>query len=576
MSFRKINDTFEAEDLSLDLNEYWNLRELHETEEEEYFSSVQSDPFNQKKNKTSHTIYYPPEELTEEQTKKLNTENELVEAQDMEVSLDGEIVAIENELLFTYHMDVYRLETDQIAFNLDAPEFLLRPRQKYLLRKLLELKKHKEIKNPPEEKKEPQVETKEPPKSTFRKVIGSILDVGKKLVDGVDDAWNATKGAVPETLVDLLNPFFVGIAGGIINAAEGILGARRAYKAYKNKETSERDAKIATGILSSFLGATGTGLAISLIVKGCGIAILGSTVVPALIPACATLIYTAILLRKSYTFHCAKRAEHEAKEAYENALSKHQSSINELKETISNLHSQKNALRKEITPILIKVSENQALTKTENEIYGQYKILNKTIDHCDRTYRHIHNEINTLKQNYEDCREKRLKAERKVAMNVLEVSASVTVLTGIILGASLIFGSAFTFGIPTIIILVGIGIAVAAKIFEKVDEKYDHKITKGIRDAFTSVYDYVFSPNKTPTPTEALNSSSTTNIFKAGIQPKWSLLSNETTSLLHDDELQEKYASFKPIIQKNKHPLGKNSKQAFPRIENYYPLSKKR
>src|SRR5688500_15799349 len=104
MSFRKMTDTLESEYLSLDLNEYWQLRELNETEEEEYFSSAPLQPLNDKKNKYADVVYFEPEELTEEQAKHLQPENELVDIKDIKMSLDGEITAIENELLFAYHM----------------------------------------------------------------------------------------------------------------------------------------------------------------------------------------------------------------------------------------------------------------------------------------------------------------------------------------------------------------------------------------------------------------------------------------------------------------------------------------
>ena len=93
----------------------------------------------------------------------------------------------------------------------------------------------------------------------------------------------------------------------------------------------------------------------------------------------------------------------------------------------------------------------------------------------------------------------RFKAERDVALTTIEVAASITVLVGGILSMSALIGAATvaSFGIaPLVILITGVGLGLACKTFDYIDDKHDCKYSKKIRDVTAAFADLIKHQSK--------------------------------------------------------------------------------
>ncbi len=439
-------------------------------------------------------------------------------------------------------------EDTYVRLSSPRARFLLRKRR-YLKEHLKKLEEEKAKK--PEKKSENQP-TEESTLSKIKAVffwflekLHPVIDVGKKIIDLADDIWAAASKAVPPKLAALIGPILVGMSNFFIHAYETIVAAYDLYKALNKKNIPAL--RVFTNSVSIALTSTGIGLSISLLLSKIGLYVAGAVFMPVILPSLLLGVYSLGLVRKSFTLHRAKEKEEaaalkeynqyrldnneelesleekykiicEEKNDLQDQLNKAIKKTNDLKKQISHKNALRKTKRKELNnllpdedPLTHKTREEElrqeiAQLNTEinthkkrlNEIdinYLHEQLLKKSHEQLETNYarQEIINNIEIRKQNYEKAREKRLEAEREVSLGVIEIIGTCLVLAGTILGAAAIVGAASAAifsaaSIPLILICVGVGIGVGVKVFEKVDAKYNHKFSNGMRNFFVNTW----------------------------------------------------------------------------------------
>lgn len=265
------------------------------------------------------------------------------------------------------------------------------------------------------------------PKTFLRWAFGA----GKKFVDLLDDIWNALRSFLPEGLLGL-TPVIIGGVLGLIHGVEFYENSKRAYNAYRDKRMAQRKTTFMTASLSVLLGAAGIGLSIALFLHGIdvGLTLAGAGLMPAIIPALLTVIFSLKLGCATYALHVAEQNAAKAE-----------------------------AFFKEI------------LAEQDNDLSKEAVFL--------------------AKERYHFFYEQKLNAERKLAFQALEALGSGVVVAGITVG--LAAGSIASLGIlPLSIILVGVTIGFLAKTIKYEDGKHDFSLTRKMRSYFTN--DHEFEP----------------------------------------------------------------------------------
>jgi hypothetical protein len=285
-----------------------------------------------------------------------------------------------------------------------------------------------------------------------RNPLRAFFDIAKKFIDIIDDIWSVMKGAIPPEVFILIGPFLTGGVGFIINLAEAYQGLKEAWRAKKNNKTiGQPKTRGITGLIIFALGCTGAGLSLAFIASALGAAVSGVALMPALIPIFLISIYSVALFKRSYIFHRMIEEEKKAKVAFDDTLNK-----------------------------------IAAIPSPPQEQH-------------DDNFFELHINIECQKQNYSHFREERLKAERNIAFNVIEVLASSIVLIGTIIGISAIVGAASfaTMGAaPLAILILGVSIGLFCKGFERFDEKRDFIYTRKARAWVIDLWNHLFHGEK--------------------------------------------------------------------------------
>ena len=512
-------EIMDFERLEFDLYQYWAERERDSIDESQLINKPSSPPKNNEVKKIVSPITYYDKDVT------------------------AALNAVDEELFSSYGFKINSEQNeDVLGISIDE---ILSPRLRFLLQKRRYLKalydeEKKQIsQNHDEENKKK--------KSKLASISLTSFNIGKKIVDIGDDVWSATRRFLSAEIVDKWNPFLIGGTVGIINAVEAVLGLKRAYKAYKDTENKkgQRYSRIVVGVATFMLGGAGTGLAISLVASAFGASVLAIEFMPVIIPACLFVIYNLSLFRKSYTFHQTKKQEEEAKNAYYDCLKQNKNKLDRLHQLRAQLREERDKIYEHIIPVLEKVKfqkehgETIHLSEEERPYYNRYCDYLKKQDQCDQAYYKLQKDIHPLREKYQRCHEKRLDAERKVAINTVEVVASALVLSGIILGSVAIFGAASvaSFGmVPLALIVTGVAVGFSLKILEFIDSKLHHKITNGIRNFFTNAWDNIFH-KKSKNQLENLHESDKDH----GSENK--TIYNSTTASLYSSALQSRLVS---------------------------------
>lgn len=324
-----------------------------------------------------------------------------------------------------------------------------------------------------------------------------LFNFTKKVIDPFDDVWMATKSFLPPKIVNSVGSFLTGSIGIFTNFGESIIGLKQAIIAIRDKQKGQRKTRIASGITSAVLGATGTGLAASLIAGAAKAAVHGLTLLPVLVPTFLTAIYVNTLARRSYILNRAIKAEEEAFEAFQAFKKKHAKTIEELNDNIKNL-------------------------EIESANYLEYPEKLSHITQQKLQHHSILLEYHRLEKNHQAARQTRLHAERKLAYNVIELSASLISLAATILSAGALIGAASvaSFGIlPTALLVTGFIIAVGLKIFEHIDERNNFRYSSAMRQWFVNrkndITNFFFpKPKMEPTPRPYKPGVNTTYLFE--------------------------------------------------------------
>ncbi len=406
---------------TLHITNAWAKRELKATEDELHQLMISS-----KKNL--------PLELFE----KYNNKIKKLKSNEPNFKLDHnhELALIDQELLHFYPID------DPDNFNRN--DYSTYPLCKLLLEKrafLLKVKAHFEIAIPKPDEAEPPKERKG--------ALKAIFDIGKKLVDTIDDVWAAMRSFLPHQLIEAVSPILIGSVGFIIHLGEGYEGGKLAYEAYQNEKIGQRKTRILTSVLTFMLAGAGAGMSVAFVASAAGAAVSAGAVAlfPVLIPSALTAIYGLSLWRQSYIFHRAKEEENKAWDEYQKAL---------------------------------------------EEMSGPLADIDNFNKESDHDHAIILGTLGGIKQHYEELREKRLEAEGNVAFTTMEVAASILVLVGLALGTTAVVGAAAaSMGIaPLALIVTGVVFGVGTKYFEKMDEDANHVHIHKIRNWFVNTFNY--------------------------------------------------------------------------------------
>lgn len=258
--------------------------------------------------------------------------------------------------------------------------------------------------------------------------IKALFNIIKKFVDILDDLWSTLRGTLPVGIIRAVTPYILGGVGLVTHLGEGIIGAKRAYRTFKNKKIGQRNTRLFSSLLITLAAGSGLGLSLSLIASTLGAAVSATTLVlaPALIPGLLTVIYSLSLWRKGYVFYKAREKEEQARQEYD------------------------------------ELRAQPGFSLEEREA------------------------INEKKKIHENCREKRLQAERKLAFNIVEVLASAMVVTSTIIGTAAIIGaSVASFGaLPMALLIIGVTVGVSCKILENYDANHHFNFSRRLRNWF--------------------------------------------------------------------------------------------
>lgn len=287
------------------------------------------------------------------------------------------------------------------------------------------------------------------PETSPLETLEKSFDVFKKLVDIVDDVWNAIgRTSLPAKTVENITPKVVGSTSLIIFAFEGMEGGKLAYEAIKarNKDKTDplNDTDLVVGLLTTFWSAIGYYLSLAfLIVNAIGslAGIIALSLASSILSGLLTAIYSLALLRNVEKLLDANEKYADAEKVYDNN-----------KKPIASTDKINN------------------VSSANNPTIAPKKYADSAVGVRDKA-------LNA-----------KLEAERNVSFKAIEVVAASLVFAATIVTAVVSFGT-----VPAILLGVGVAVGLACKAFEYVDEKYDHKFSNGMRRFFKNAWDFVFS-----------------------------------------------------------------------------------
>ncbi|VVC76849.1 hypothetical protein AQUSIP_21760 [Aquicella siphonis] len=411
----------------------------------------------------------------------------------------------ENDAVIAELMDNFDFDKEDSDYFYTLPLIhtsLHSPRFRFLMHKLALLQdKRMRLKS----KSIPQFEEEEPEEApnkfmAFLNLLKKPFDIGKKFIDLIDDIWNAVgRSALPAKIVEKVAPFLVGAVGAIIHAVEGVQGLWDAIKAIRKEKSRNRKTKIAAGLLTFMLGGTGVGLSLSYIAFGLGAQVLGSALMPVLIPALLGRIYSVQLWKLSYRLHTLKDREAKAERKLNAFKIQNAQSMLTLEMDIRAITQEKKLLEEANAVILEKVQARKASDTDLERLKANDKAistLSSRLYEKNTQLTQLKNQEARLQTKYNRLREKRLQAERDVAFKVIEITASMLVVTGVTLGATALLGAGTvaTFGaLPIALLVTGVVIGIGVKVFEYIDEKNNHKYSNAMRGWFADKLDRLAS-----------------------------------------------------------------------------------
>lgn len=296
-----------------------------------------------------------------------------------------------------------------------------------------------------------------------------VFEVGKKVIDMLDDILNAIKRSLP--FADNVVQVVIGAVSGLVHMIESIKAWFKFFSTLKKSPDQKIGFKtrLVTEFIKGTIGLAGIGVGAALIAGSLGAAVLGIGFMPAILPIMLFGIYSLSLYNRSYIFHQTKLKLADAEKAVENEYG-----------NLLAKQENKNKIIKEIAKLQLMDSHPNQLAIKFKELDDASKDVN------DSTIK-----LSDLNAKRDELSSKCLTAERKVAYASIEVATSIVVIVGTILGVAAIMGAATvaTFGIlPTAIILTGVAIAAGVKLFEFIDERTDFKLSNGIRNFFSKLF----------------------------------------------------------------------------------------
>lgn len=348
----------------------------------------------------------------------------------------------------------------------------------------------------------------------FASRLKSIFNVAKKFID--DEIYYLFKPLFGGSLNKITESILMGSLMIFVFCQEGYGAIKDLIESLFNKEAEQRKTRVVTGSLILASALTGIGLIGALTAEAFGATVAGMVFMPVVLPAIMVGIYSLALTRRAYKLSVEKKKELEARALYEDELENNEIERQKLKFDLEELEDQYRKIQQQIDEYLKK---SQTQIPTEEEAHQHISNLvtqlhvEEEIHKIEATQHVLDKRDETAKQTYQPYLDERLDAEREVAFATIELSTSAIILVSAILGASFIIGAsvlslgAVAFGL----LLAGVCIAGAAKLFEWIDDETEHACTKWIRRLFTFgkhkqaiMYDYELQPCLMPTPTQPI------------------------------------------------------------------------
>lgn len=147
----------------------------------------------------------------------------------------------------------------------------------------------------------------------------AVLDVIKKPADVLDDAFNASRGALSASTIRSVGPAIIVPLMFFIHFMEAYHGYLDAWAAYENEQEKQRKTKFFVALMTTLIATAGVGLSIVYALSVAGAVTVATSLVvllPIVLPAMLGVIYTLALGRKSYVLHQIKKEEAIAREEY--------------------------------------------------------------------------------------------------------------------------------------------------------------------------------------------------------------------------------------------------------------------
>lgn len=300
----------------------------------------------------------------------------------------------------------------------------------------------------------------------------TVFDVGKKFIDMVDDICYPILRLLPASVLEVAGAILMGFVGIIIHSGEAYSGLKQAYYAYFDKQNKHRNLYLGSGLASFLLGGTGFSLSIIYGLSGVGLRVLGEALFPFLISSMLTGIYTVNLGKNIYLLRQAQKKLKEKETRYLKAYTNCHSELMAKQQLLHDLQMQR-ALVINDHSINSVIKEKKLCDIAQNEMI------------CQASWANLVGELQVYYQDYQKAKIKCYELKREISFNCIEVLASLITVSSILLGLSIMV----TLGLPTlgvvpltILTVMGILVGSGTKIFEKVDDKKEHRYTNKIAD----------------------------------------------------------------------------------------------
>lgn len=303
-------------------------------------------------------------------------------------------------------------------------------------------------------------------------IIASIFNVGKKLIDFLEDGWYQLQKVFSKKVIDTVGPLLTGAVGVLISIGEAYYSIKQIVLAAKGKIKKHRKLQLGVAIASLTLAiaALGSSAGYGLLIFGIKVAAQATLdTLPFFMTFFLGCIYTINLGKNIYLYLQAKSKLKLKRDMY-----------------FKNL--------KEYEPELLKIyRELKALQSLRLKHANDPKRLQVIIMRelaCHNCLAQIQGQLKVYEQSYQKAKNKSFELRRDMVFNVIEVVATALIAMSIVFSLkALLILSVPTLGAAPLLALgvLGMTLGSGSKIFEMIDEKLHLALSKKIGKFFNAI-----------------------------------------------------------------------------------------